>query len=225
MKKSRTWNIAVLILAAILSMGFAACSDSDDDDPGPGPLGGNPALGADPVTLADIQVYEESGGSIVESTGAYNLTYFNCISASGGIVQLANELDGSPDVSVTGGKLSLTLTAPKAGSTKYISWSGSDRLTVSSDARILCITNFEADAAGNGASLAYMNRNGTQLVWFIYAEQDVTATGTLMGADSTNLNLKAGWNMALASITGSGTVTNIRTGAPDANFVWGVMEP
>ena len=204
--------LAVTALAAVIGLSMAGCGDPPDDTGEDGSLG-------DTLTITNAQVYALDGdkpGSPFNGTVA-DLKYA-LIGTPNPL--LTNVINGAPSVTLTNGKLNITLGTPKTSELSSLDFLAGpvQGITVSSSgAKIFRFSGFTTSTEWNGGTTVNQrSANGSVDYW--YCDKDVNVTGKVSSQDVA-MYLKAGWNSVIS------TQTSIKTGKPTADDKWVVSNP
>jgi len=201
--------LAVAALAAVIGLSTAGCPPPGPDDGEAGSLG-------DTLTInAQVYTWDNNGFSPFTST-VPNLNY-------NGVTFLTELIDGTASVTLTDGKLNVTLGTPKdsALSSPETIMTIPEGVTVSpSGAKVFPISRFTTSADWNGGTVV-QQRSANGSVTYVYCDKDVNVTGkfssTYNGQTRTvdyALYLKAGWNSFFS------TQTSVKTGKPADDYKW-----
>jgi len=204
--------------------------------------GGSASFGST-LKITNAQVYSVSyvGANytpqFTEFTGSVsNLIYVYWSSGESdyGIKSLSELIDGNPSVSITSGKLNITLGKPKASSMQNLNTSGiPSGITVSATNvnALILQQGFFNNATNPTARLmqGQTDENQGGMVMYMYVDKDVNISGQSTstddyGTDITTyaMNLKAGWNSvySTSSYTETSFQSTIKSGTPPDGYKW-----
>jgi len=212
--------LAVTALAAVIGLSMAGCGDPPDDTGEDGSLG-------DTLTITNAQVYALDGdkpGSPFNGTVA-DLKYA-LIGTPNPL--LTNVINGAPSVTLTNGKLNITLGTPKTSELSSLDFLAGpvQGITVSSSgAKIFRFSGFTTSTEWNGGTTVNQrSANGSVDYW--YCDKDVNVTGKALFTNNGQTRtidyavyFKAGWNSIIS------TQTSLKTGKPTADDKWVVSNP
>jgi hypothetical protein len=206
---------------------------SDEDDL----IGGDGSMGST-LTITNAQVYSinwSNGATIQFDDTVQGLTCKGVVTRdamSDEPKPLNNLIDGNPTVTLINGKLNITLGTPKASSMDDLNTSTMPSgITVSTTGVKMFSISSICDSSGNTSVLQYQpyieysfERYPRVLVTYIYSNKDVNISGKSTDPMSTYtyaMNLKAGWNSVIQTIT-EGTSFSVitKTGKPPADCKW-----
>jgi uncharacterized repeat protein (TIGR02543 family) len=148
---------------------------------------------------------------------------------------LTDAINGTPSVTLTGGKLNVTLGTPKTSmlyslDSMMAQYPG---VTISpSGANVFFFQAFSDSAETNNAVIVEQRGGNNGIVIYYYADKAVNITGKVSITNNDEqpytitmaMNLKAGWNSVIQSYTeNDGAI--MQTGKPSATDRWVVDEP
>jgi len=223
----------VIALIAVIGFSMSACggggSDDDDINGGDDIIGGDGWMGST-LKITNAQVYKLQNyvyDTLIEFTGSDpNLNYIDFFNGEDISLKSLNELiEGNPTVTLTSGKLNITLGKPKASSLQ--NWSSGSGITVSTtNVKVFEIYSFYSDPRGYNTIQISQTRSridGQDWVIYMYVDKNVKISGkNTYGNDSVTyaMNLKAGWNSVIHSTRylPDGVDTTYQTRMPDAIY-------
>jgi len=201
----------------------------------PPSIGGDGSLGST-LTITDAQVYEwdEVQHEQTESSKTITLTHVISLDSlrpdeSKPMSTITEVINIPATVTVTGGKLTVSLGAPKE-LFSMDTMAGSLGLTVSpAGAKIYGIYGF-SDKASWADNPTIVSQSAESLiddlpVFYYYTDRNVNVTGTyideISGGYSVTvaMNLKAGWNSVILKEYGDNSII-LLTEKPSQNFIW-----
>jgi len=211
----------IIALAVVIGFSMTACGGEDEDD-------GDGGSGQDTLTITNAQVYsmdrnENDTIRFTEFTGTVpDLIYvIEGISDGRPVLKSLNEIiDGNPTVTLTDGKLNVTLGKPKDSNLKdnYDKSMAPPGITISTDGvKVFSFQSFYngTDPQDNITSVSHTDGQGG--VIYMYSNKDVNIRGTY-STTTYAMNLKAGWNSI--SLIYNQTGETFQTGTPSAKFKW-----
>jgi len=195
--------LAITALVAVIGFSMVSCEEDEGD--------GNAIEGNTITTGAEV-VYDSSIKNVTEAKKATNFSFLKGN-------PLGDYLDGSPSVTISGGKVTIILGTPKSsfleelgGSVDGITVTPSDTKifdidfsTIDKKYMLICMKDYE-----NFADLGYVDK-------------DVTINGTAGKETFKNVSLKKGWNYAIASFNRK-TVTYTSSTTMPSGFKWAVVD-
>ncbi|MDR2716507.1 MAG: hypothetical protein LBB89_00370 [Treponema sp.] len=188
-------------------------------------------------TITNAQVYNFTSdykvGTPYNGTVQGGLNYIMVLDPASGeapLKSLSEVISGSPSVTLTNGKLSISLGMPKPAALWSLDslYTG---LTIStSDAKCFMIfTGFysSTDESTMAWLLQVDDRNDETGIEYIYVDKNVKITGTYDGETTTTIyamDLKTGWNLVIVESTKTGEhrTTTEKTATPTANHKWAI---
>jgi len=197
----------IIAFAAVIGFSMATCGGGghDDDD-----IIGEDGWMGSTLKITNAQVYKLQNSvydTLTEFTGSDpNLNYIDFFNDEGISFKSLNELiEGNPTVTLTSGKLNITLGKPKASSLQ--NWSSGSGITVSTtNVKVFEIySSFYSDPSGYNNIQISQTRSridGKDWVIYMYVDKNVKISGKYTyGNDTTTyaMNLKAGWNSVVRS--------------------------
>ena len=215
--------LAVTALATVIGLSMAGCPPLPDD-------GEDGSLG-NTMTITDAQVYMLDGNKAgSQYTGT--VEGLNYVLSAILIPSLTDGINGTPSVTLTNGKLNVTLGMPKDSvlSSLDSAMGQMQGVIVSpSGAKFFQLSGFSPSASWNGTTVQQRRADG--FIMYLYCDKDVNVTGKVSttnedGQPSTYdvaMNLKAGWNSVITTSTGS--VGSQKTGTLTADDKWVVSNP
>jgi len=250
MNKQNFW-FGILVITLVFAMTAVGCVEDPTDGSGGGDeddliggdeddlIGGDGSMGST-LTITNTQVYSInwSNGATIQFDGTVQgLTCIGVVSRDATTVfdepkLLNNFIDGNPTVTLTNGKLNITLGTPKASSLNdlnastmpsgiTVSTTGVKTFSISS----ICNSSGDTDVLQYQPYIVYsLERYPRVLVTYTYSNKDVNISGKSTDAMSTYtyaMNLKAGWNSVIQTITEGTSLSVIRkTGKPPDDCTW-----
>jgi hypothetical protein len=201
----------------------------------PPPTAGNGSLGAT-LTITNTQVYTFTGNNddgyefTPNNTLTKTFTHVVITTSGESDIKTLNEFtDGAKTVTLTNGKLTVSLGAPKAALLTSIDPTMMQGVTISpTDAKFLMIRAF-TDSANPDSFIIQSSQ--TEQVLYMYVDKNVTVNGTLRqeyndGEAFYNtvmaMDLKTGWNSVIMEMGENGYIQ--KTGKPTADHKWYVQE-
>jgi len=201
-----------------------------------GSSGGNGSLGST-LTITNAQVYTENNNGTFSVfngmvSGLNYVEYWDDNNDTSSIRALNELIEGSPSVTLTDGKLNVTIGTPKASSLQpfldiFDTSSIPAGVTVStSNVKFLILQD---GFCNNNNTAAVIQQGGNSQVTYIYVDKDVNVNGRETIPDGEGgtdtfiyaMNLKAGWNSVIFTMNSTPPyVTNLQTGTPPANVRW-----
>jgi len=194
--------LAITALVAVIGFSMVSCEDDE---------GGGNAIEGNTITTGAEVVYHSSIKNVTEAKKA---TDFSFIEGN----PLGDYLDGSPSVTISGGKVTIILGTPKSSSLRELR-SGDGVTVTPGDTKIFAIDFSTIDKKYSLVCMKdYENFAGP-----VYVDKDVTIKGTARHETFNNVSLKKGWNYLIVSInkkTDTGTYTSSTT--MPSGFKWTV---
>jgi hypothetical protein len=219
------------IIALVAVIGYTMVACPDPDEPGGGGSGGGDGSLGNTLTITDAQVYSYSSGQYVKFTETVSdLKYVDVFDSDGrsNLKPLNELIDGNPSVTLTNGKLNITLGNPKNSSLRNLNSDMPPGVTASTTN----VKSFDIQTISNNSNTDQIFQgkpDGAQTgdVAYLYVDKDVNITGKYK-LDETNevnyaMNLKVGWNSIFSTINQTGENTyqqTFKTGTPPADYRW-----
>jgi len=206
--------LAITALVALIGFSMVSCEDDADGN------GDGNAIEGNTITTGEEVVYDSSIENVTEAKKATDFSFFHS-NFSGRSEPLSYFLDGSPSVTISGGKVTIILGIPKSD---FLIEFREDGITVTpSDTKFFSMFGFFY-TSGEKYRLNCM-KDDENLARLLYADKDVTINGTDGYSTYKNVSLKKGWNYSISSYnekTNTATYTSSTT--IPSGFNWTVVE-
>jgi len=208
--------LAITALVAVIGFSMVSCEDDA------GGNGDGNAIEGNTITTGEEVVYHSSIKNVTEAKKATDFSF--CYSYRlERLEPLSYFLDGSPSVTISGGKVTIILGTPKSdvlnefgleadgitvtpSDTKYFS----SRVFHTSDLKyeLYCMKDLEND----------------EVAYLFYVDKDVTINGTSEYSIYKNVSLKKGWNYIWSDNEKTRTTTWTSSTTMPSGFNWTVID-
>ena len=212
--------LAITALVAVIGFSMVSCEDDA------GGNGDGKAIEGNTITTGEEVVYDSSIENVTEAKNETDFSFSSVWTEEDDEVRfrpLSYYLDGSPSVTISGGKVTIILGTPKSSFLWELG--GGDGVTVTpSDTKCFSTERFHT------SDLKYelycmKDLENDEVVYLVYVDKDVTINGTDGYNIYKNVSLKKGWNYLIASFnkkTDTATYTSSTT--MPSGFKWTVSE-
>jgi len=191
--------LAITALVAVIGFSMVSCEDDAGDN---GNANGNAIEGNTITTGAEV-VYDSSIENVSEAKKVTDFSYMEDYDFSNGYFKLIGIkpisywLDGSPSITISGGKVAIILGTPKSWALYGFENFIEDGITVTpSDTKRFTRLSFFSSDYKYELCCMKDDENISQL---IYVDKDVTINGTAWRDTYKNVSLKKGWNYLIKS--------------------------
>ena len=208
--------LAITALVAVIGFSMVSCEDDE---------GGGNAIEGNTITTGAEVVYHSSIENVTEAKKATDFSFYydsEHEDENGKLRRsLSYFLDGSPSVTISGGKVTIILGTPKSSFLQELR--GSDGITVTpSDTKTFAIRYFfSSDYKYN----LYCMKDNENMAFLVYVDKDVTINGTDEYETYKNVSLKKGWNYVIGSVNKkTDTLTYTSSTTMPSGFKWTVVD-
>jgi len=218
--------LAITALVAVIGFSMVSCEDDADGN------GDGNAIEGNTITTGEEVVYDSSIKNVTEAKKVTDFSYMEDYDFSNGfeingIKPLSYYLDGSPSVTISGGKVTIILGTPKSSFLEEFGYLREGITVTPSDTKSFARTYFfSSDYKYNLCCM----KDDENYAFLIYVDKDVTINGT--GTDEVatykNVSLKKGWNYMSVNkkieTVNYNTYTYTSSTTMPSGFKWTVFE-